>query len=281
MTSVLYDAPGRRARARNRVYTALGVLLIAGVVGVVVWRLQATGQLTAAKWNPFTFALIQQAIFTGWLATVKAAAVATVLELALGALLAAARLSTSRALSRPVTWVVELLRGPPVLLMMLWFFYASRGAIPVFWCVVLGLTLYNAAIISEILRAGVLALPKGQREAGLAIGLAPGEVTRLILMPQAVRAMLPSLVAQVVVILKDTALGFIVSYQELLRVGSQLGTQFFNMVPTFIVIAVVYVGTNAVVAGLAKVLERRMSQTARTKRTAAVPKQLDAVGGVA
>ncbi|GAB7190658.1 amino acid ABC transporter permease [Kineococcus sp. NUM-3379] len=280
MSSVLYDAPGPRALARNRLYTLLGVLLCAGAVGLVVWRLQVTGQLTAAKWNPFQFAVIQQAVLRGWISTVQAAAVATVLALVLGTLLAAARLSTRRALSRPVTWAVEFLRGPPVLLMMFWFLYASGGTIPVFWCVVLGLTLYNAAIISEILRAGVLSLPKGQREAGLAVGLTPSQVTRLILMPQAVRAMLPALVAQVVVILKDTALGFIVGYEELLRVGGQLGSQFFNLVPTFLVIAVVYVGTNSVVALLAKVLERRMSQTGKvTRTTAKVPEQVGGVGG--
>lgn len=271
VTQVLYDAPGPRARARHRVLTVVGVLLFAAVVTAVVWRLQVTGQLTAQKWNPFGYQGIQQGLFHAWWATMRIALVAMVLSLVLGAVLAVLRLSTSRALRLPGTVVVQFLRAPPVLLMMFWFFYVSRGSIPVFWCAVLGLTLYNGAIIAEILRAGVRALPRGQREAGLAIGLSSAQVTWSILMPQAVRSMLPSLVAQVVVILKDTALAYIIGYTELLRWGSGLGTQYFNLIPTYIVIAAVYISTNALVSVAAHLLERRLSTAGTRARTATGP----------
>ena len=278
MNSVLYDAPGPKARALNRVLTLLGVVLLVAVVGFVVWRLQAAGQLTASKWSVFSYTDIQSALLRAWLATIKIAGAAIVLSLALGAVLAALRLSTSRALSVPATVLVQFLRAPPVLLMMFWFFYGSRGGIPVYWCAVLGLTLYNGAFIAEILRAGVQALPKGQREAGLAIGLSASQVTWTILLPQAVRSMLPSLVAQVVVILKDTALAYIIGYTELLRWGQGLGTQYFNLVPATIVIAVVYIATNMVVAGFARLLERRLSTTtAAPAATAGRPAQFAGV----
>ena len=278
MTSVLYDAPGPRARARNRVLTVVGLALVVGVVAFVVWRLQSAMQLTGAKWSVFSYTDIQRALLRAWWATIKIALVSIVLSLVLGAVLAALRLSTLRALSLAATVLVQFLRAPPVLLMMFWFFYGAGGAIPVFWCGVLGLMLYNGAIIAEILRAGVRALPAGQREAGLAIGLSPSQVTWTILLPQAVRSMLPSLLAQVVVILKDTALIYILGYSELLRWGTQLGTQYFNLVPATLVIAAVYIATNSVVAGAAKLLERRLSTTSRTTRTAAVPGSPEQVG---
>ena len=271
MSSVLYDAPGPRARARNRAYTAVGLLLLLGAVGALVWRLGTAGQLTAAKWDPFVYQDIQLALLRAWWATVRVALVAVALSLALGTVLAVLRLSTVRALRWVTTGLVEFLRAPPVLLMMFWFLYASRGAVPVFWCAVLGLTLYNGAIISEILRAGVLAVPKGQREAAFALGLSSGQVMRLVLLPQAVRSMLPSIVAQVVVILKDSALAYIIGYTELLRWGTNLGTEFFNLVPATIVIAVVYIATNTVIAGLAKLLERRLSTTGGRTAARAVP----------
>ncbi|NAZ85071.1 amino acid ABC transporter permease [Kineococcus indalonis] len=279
MSSVLYDAPGPRARLRNRVYTALGILLVLVVLGAVVWRLDFAGQLARSKWDPFIYQDIQTALLRAWWATVRVALVAVALSLALGTVLAVLRLSTVRALRWITTGLVEFLRAPPVLLMMFWFLYASRGAIPVFWCAVLGLTLYNGAIISEILRAGVLAVPKGQREAAFALGLTSGQVMRMVLLPQAVRSMLPSIVAQVVVVLKDSALAYIIGYTELLRWGTNLGTEFFNLVPASIVIAVVYIGTNMVIAGLAKLLERRLSTTAPRARAAAAPRTPAQVGG--
>ena len=271
MSSVLYDAPGPRARLRNRLYTVAGVLLVLGALAAIVWRLDFAGQLTPSKWSPFSYVDIQTALFRAWWATVKVALVAVALALALGTVLAVLRLSTTRALRWTATALVEFLRAPPVLLMMFWFLYGSRGAIPVFWCAVLGLTLYNGAIISEILRAGVLAVPKGQREAAFALGLTGGQVMRMVLLPQAVRSMLPSIVAQVVVVLKDSALAYIIGYTELLRWGTNLGTEFFNLVPATIVIAVVYIVTNTLIAGLAKLLERRLSTTGKKTRPAARP----------
>jgi glutamate transport system permease protein len=279
VTSVLYDAPGPRARALNRVLTVVGLALVVGVVAFVVWRLQSALQLTGAKWSVFSYTDIQHALLRAWWATMRIALVSIVFSVVLGAVLAALRLSTARALSLPATVLVQFLRAPPVLLMMFWFFYGAGGGIPVFWCGVLGLTLYNGAIIAEILRAGVRALPAGQREAGLAIGLSPSQVTWTILLPQALRSMLPSLLAQVVVILKDTALIYILGYPELLRWGTGLGTQYFNLVPATIVIAVVYIATNSLVAGAAKLLERRLSTTGRTTRTAAVASTPEQVGG--
>ena len=156
----------------------------------------------------------------GWGATLRAAAVAAVLAFSLGPLLAVARMSENPWLRIPAAVWIELFRGLPVILLM--FFSALALDFSIFRAVVLGLVLYNTAVIAEILRAGITSLPAGQRESALAIGLTPGQTLRLILLPQAVRRMLPSLVSQLVVLLKDTSLGYIVGYVELLRVNREL-----------------------------------------------------------
>ncbi|WP_432514009.1 amino acid ABC transporter permease [Kineococcus sp. SYSU DK001] len=281
MSQVLYDAPGPRARRLNHVLTVVGIALFAAVVAVVVWRLAGAGQFTPSKWNPFGYQDIQRALVGAWWRTMTVALMAIALSIVLGAVLASLRLSSAKALRWVAYGLIQLFRAPPVLLLMFWFFYGGNGNIPIYWCGVLGLTIYNGAFIAEILRAGVEALPKGQREAGLAIGLTEGQVLWTIQLPQAVRSMLPSLVSQIVVILKDTALIYIVGFTELLRWGTQLGSQYFNLIPAMIVIAVVYVGTNMVLAGIAKVVERRMrGKTSGTPTIATNTAQMGAAGAV-
>jgi glutamate transport system permease protein len=133
-----------------------------------------------------------------------------------------------------------------------------------FIAVVAGLVLYNAAIFAEIIRAGIQSLPKGQREAGLAIGLTSFQSRLTVELPQAIRRMLPSLVAQLVVLLKDTSLGYIVAYGELLRavqvMADFLGPQF--LFPVFFVAAAIYIAINLAVSRLAIWIERHGSKKA-------------------
>lgn len=265
-SSVLYDVPGPRAKRLNVLLTVGGVLLLVGLVVLVVLRLAATGQLTAARWEPFLYVDIQRALADGLLATLRVAAVATVLALAMGAVLAAGRLSDHAWLRGLSTVLVEVPRSIPVLLLIFFFFFFGSGAVSPYWSVVLGLTLYNGSVLAEVLRAGVLSLPSGQAEAAYALGLRKTAVMRLVLVPQAVRAMMPSIVAQVVVVLKDSSLGFLVAYAELLRTAQQIGSQFFNIIPTFIVAAAMYITVNLLVAGLATWLERRLRRAPGRRR---------------
>ncbi|MGN7970242.1 amino acid ABC transporter permease [Microbacterium sp. 22296] len=226
-SSVLYDVPGPRARVRNRILGAVTLLVVAAVIGFVVWRFIDTGQFSATKWNVFTYTAIWERFGQATLATLAAFAVAAVGALALGFVLAIGRLSDHRWVRLPVGWVVELLRAVPVLVFMLLLYYG----LPVigirmssYWAVVIALILYNGSVLSEVIRAGVEALPRGQSEAGYAVGLRKAGVMRLILLPQAIRAMLPVIIAQLVVTLKDTALGFIITYPELLYFARLLGS---------------------------------------------------------
>ncbi|WP_153064362.1 amino acid ABC transporter permease, partial [Acidovorax sp. ST3] len=159
------------------------------------------------------------------LATLSAFAAAAVGALVLGFVLAIGRLSDHAWVRIPVGWIVEILRAVPVLVFMLLLYYG----LPVigirlspYWAVVIALIAYNGSVLSEVIRAGVESLPRGQSAAGYALGLRKSNVMRLILLPQAIRAMLPVIIAQLVVTLKDTALGFIITYPELLYFARQL-----------------------------------------------------------
>ena len=266
MSSVLFDAPGPKARTRYRilgVFTALVILLI---VGFIILRFAQSGQFEAKKWQLFTFPLVQQTIVQSVGATLAAFATAAVFSLILGVLLAFGRLSDRRWVSLPCYGFTELFRAVPLLVLMMIFYYGlptvGVGITP-FTAVVAGLVLYNGSVLAEIFRAGIESLPRGQSEAGYAIGLPKSAVMTSILLPQAVRSMLPVIISQLVVILKDTALGFIVTYNEILFQAKFFGSQIqyaSPIIPAAMVAAVLYVGMCLILAAIAKWLERRLSR---------------------
>jgi glutamate transport system permease protein len=268
--SVLFDAPGPRARARNRVFNVVTALVIALVIWVVYSKLNSKGQLTAAKWEPFlTGNLWKTYILPGVQGTLIAAAVSIVLALALGFLLGVGRLSTNPAIRWPCSVVVEFFRAVPVLIMMIfaYFLYADYDMFPskhlALAGVITGLTLYNGAVIAEVVRAGINALPRGQSEAASALGLSWGQTMRSILLPQAVTSMLPVLISQMVVVLKDTAIGYQITFLEMVRQGTQVGAAYGNYVPALIVVALLMISVNFGLSWFATWLEARMRRSRR------------------
>jgi glutamate transport system permease protein len=260
--AVLYDAVGPRGRRRILVGSVAGLLLLAVLIGAAVARLAAKGGFEAELWRVLTRGDVQRLLARGLAATLRAALFAMVLSMAVGAVLAVGRLSRRRWLARPSGAWVELFRGLPLLLLIFFLFLglpAVGVTISTFWTLVAGLTLYNSAVIGEIFRAGILSLPMGQTEAAYAIGLRRGQTLRMILLPQAVRRMLPALISQAVTLLKDTSLGFVIGYVELLRSGRNavefLGGRY--SIPIYTAIAVVYIAVNASLSFTARWLDRR------------------------
>jgi glutamate transport system permease protein len=260
--AVLYDAAGPRGRRRIVAGSVVGLLAMAAVVAVALGRMAAKGAFDADLWKLLTQANVQRLLARGLAATLRAALLAMALSMAVGALLAVGRLSHRGWLARPVGAWVELFRGVPLLLLILFVFLglpAVGVTVSTFWALVLGLTLYNGAVLGEIFRAGILSLPRGQTEAAYAIGLRRGQALRLVLLPQAVRLMLPALVSQLVTLLKDTSLGFVIGYAELLRSGRNavefLGGRY--SIPIYTAIAVVYIAVNGSLSFLARWLDRR------------------------
>lgn len=269
MTSVLYDVPGPRAIVRNRVLGVLTVLVVAGVIGFIVWRLIDTGQFTAEKWQAFTYQNVWMQIALSAGNTLAAFGVAAVGALALGFVLAIGRLSSHAWIRIPVGAIVEVLRAIPVLIFMFLLYYG----LPVlgirmesYWAVVIALVAYNGSVLAEVIRAGVESLPRGQSEAGYAIGLRKAGVMRLILLPQAIRAMMPVIIAQLVVTLKDTALGFIITYPELLFYARYLGSQSTYgspIVPMTIIVGAIYISLCLLLSYVATLVEKRLRRSPR------------------
>ncbi|MGI5199762.1 amino acid ABC transporter permease [Streptomyces sp. CA-288835] len=262
----LYDAPGPRTRRRIRWGTAAVVLVFAALLVTLVTRLDAQGQFAEAKWGPLLdptheqFGQVWDFLGAGLLATLQAAAIAIALSLLLGTVLAVTRFTAAAWYRWAVVGCIEFLRGVPVVMSV---FFAARVLpelgvdLPVMWFLVIGLTLYNSVVIAEVIRAGIQALPKGQAEAAQAIGLTRSATLRLVLLPQAFRITLPALIGQLVVVLKDTSLGFIISYEELLRRGQIAVQTLENPLQMFFVIGAIFIGVNFSLSKLAEAVERR------------------------
>lgn len=256
--SVLYDAPGPRARARYLAFGALSVLAIAALLWYAYDKLDSTGQFAPELWEPFQYTAVQQRILDGLLATLKAFALAAVLSLVLGALLAAGRLSDHKPVRALATAVVQFFRAMP-LLIMIFALYRGLFAGDPFWALVTGLTLYNGSVQAEIIRSGVEAVPRGQSEAAYALGMRKSQVMASILVPQAVRSMLPAIISQMVVTLKDTSLGFVITYPELLYAIKIIASNStgYPYVPTVLVATPLYITMCLLLTALARWIEAR------------------------
>ena len=266
MSAVLFDVPGPKSRVRHRLYAVVGVLAIAAVIGYVIYKFADAGQFDAGMWEWVLYEQVQLEVLAALGNTLKAFAVATVLALAFGAIFAIARLSEHAAIRVPATLVVEFFRAVPLVVMIFFFHYGLALGAP-FYSVVLGLTLYNGSVLAEVFRAGILSLPKGQSEAAYAIGMRKTQVMRLVLLPQALRAMLPAIISQLVVLLKDTALGFLITYEELLLYARYLGSMLeFDrpLIPITIVVGAMYIIMCLALTGVAKWLETRNRRSKKT-----------------
>jgi glutamate transport system permease protein len=277
MTSVLYDAPGPKAKRIARIVSVIAVLLIAGVLAAVVIalavpRTTASGQVVPglfdpSRWDIFNDLVVWRAFGNGVLGTLRMAGIAAVLAIIIGVLFSFARTASLAIIRIPSTVILEFFRGMPVLLMMLFILLVfSTGS---YWAGILALGLYNGAIIGEILRAGIAALPRGQREAGLSIGLTPLSTRFRIEFPQATRNMLPIIIAQLVVLLKDTALAYILAYSELLYVATKTLPNFFGnryLYSFFFVALLIYLAMNLLLSYIARLVAKRTGPGGRIVR---------------
>lgn len=258
---VLGDALGPRGRRRVTVASFVSGLLLAVVLLRAVQQLGEKGQLDEAKWRPLFALPVLRFLGTGLVTTLKVAAVAMTLALVVGALLALGRLARTGV----VRWVaggwVEVFRAIPLLLLI---YFSARGLprlgvdLPAFWYLVLGLVLYNSAVLAEIFRAGILSLDRGQSEAAYALGMSYWQTMVVVVIPQALRRMVPAIVSQLVTLLKDTSLGFVLPYEELLRRAQITGELPGKpILQSLTIAAVIYIVINFVLSRVAARLEVR------------------------
>ena len=265
-SSALYDIPGPKALARHRLYAWITSALLLALVGFVVYKLVDTGQFSAVKWRPFAYEGIQRLLLTGLANTLKAFGCAALASLVFGVVFAAGRLSDHGLVRWASTLVVEFFRAMPLLVMIFFIFIALQLA-PML-SLIIGLTLYNGSVLAEVFRSGVNAVPRGQREAAYALGMRKTQVMTYVLVPQAARAMLPAIVSQLVVALKDTSLGYLITYQEFLYSGKLIATNLdydLPFIPVVMVIAPVYIGMCMLLSWCANRLARHERRSAKAK----------------
>ena len=293
MTSVLYDVPGPRAKRLSLILSIVaGALILGGLIWMVVFlaapRVNAggvaqPGVLDPIRWDVLGDRAMWRAILRGLTATLHMAGIAAVLAIILGIVFSMARTASSAFIRVPAIVIIEFLRGMPVLLMMLFILLVfSSGQLA---AGVGALAVYNGAVIGEALRSGIQSLPRGQRESGLAMGMTPLQVRFSIEFPQAFRQMLPIIIAQLVVLLKDTSLAFILGYQELLNVGLKQGPTTFGsryLFTFFFIVLAVYLAVNLTLSWIARFVARRTAAGGgggrKARQAARVAAQLGGAG---
>ncbi|MEU5133221.1 amino acid ABC transporter permease [Streptomyces californicus] len=270
--TALYDIPGPVARRRHRLYGIAATVLIAALLGWIVFLLFDTDQFTAQKWTPFEYKGIQELLLRGLGNTLKAFAYAAVLSLALGAVLAVGRLSEHRVLRWLSTVLVEFFRAMPVLVMIFFIFVALKvQPLP---ALVAGLTLYNGSVLAEVFRTGINSVDRGQREAAYALGMRKTQVTTFVLAPQAIRAMLPTIISQLVVALKDTSLGYLITYEEFLHAGKLIASNLdydLPFIPVVMVISPIYIGLCMLLSWFATWVAKRERRNPKTRAAGVGP----------
>ncbi|SFX99693.1 amino acid ABC transporter permease [Streptomyces atratus] len=270
--TALYDIPGPATRKRHLLYGIVSTALILALLGWVVYLLFDTEQFTSAKWTPFTYKGIQELLLRGLGNTLKAFAYAAVLSLLLGAILAVGRLSDHRPVRWIATLLVEFFRAMPVLVMIFFIFVALKvQPLP---ALVTGLTLYNGSVLAEVFRTGIVSVERGQSEAAYALGLRKTQVTTFVLAPQAVRAMLPTIISQLVVALKDTSLGYLITYEEFLHAGKLIASNLdydLPFIPVVMVISPIYIGMCMLLSWFATWVAERERRNPKMKAVEIAP----------
>lgn len=265
MSSVLVEELGPRGRARVRAVTIVTLVLAAGAIAFVIWKLQSAGQLGWRLWEPFTVGENLKFLLGGLVNTIKAAAVAMVFSIAVGFLFALGRLSRNAVVRGLCVAYVEFFRSIPLLLAIFASFFGLLAVgfdVGPFTSLVIALVAYNSAVLSEIFRAGIKSLDKGQTEAAQAIGMPYWPMMRIVILPQAVRRMIPAIVAQLATLSKDVSLGFVISYVEVVS----RGTGFSNFsaagnLQSYVVVGVIYFILVYLLAKLANYLDERQTKS--------------------
>lgn len=264
MTSVLFDVPGPKARRRHRIIGGLTIVALVALVALAIWKLYTEDLFTAQNWEPFVTPVYINVLLEGLLWTVISALLAIAGAVVFGVIFGVAKLSDHRIVRWPAWLVVEFFRAVPLLLLIIFIWSLAGYPLYTIWPLVIGLVLYNGSVLAEIFRAGINAVPTGQVEAAYALGLRKTAVTRIIQLPQAIRIMIPSLISQCIVALKDTSLGYVITASGLTVAGREIWRTFNNYLATALVLAVIYIILNLLVSWFGNWVEGRINRSPKS-----------------
>ncbi len=260
MRDALYEAPGPHTRRTIRIGTTLSTLLVLVGLAAIVRQFYVTGQLAPQYWSFFLASTTWSFLLKGFVGTVEVAVTSGLIALVLGLLLMLGRTSSWRPFSIICRVVIDFFRGVPSLLLIYFFFLVVPQygiKISSFWMLTLPVALAASGVLAEVFRAGVNAVPAGQVEAALSLGLSPAKTMLRIVLPQAVRYVIPSLISQLVVVVKDTTVAYVVSYPDLMQNARVLITRYDSLVSMYLVVAVIYILINYVINKVSVYVSRR------------------------
>lgn len=256
----LYEEPGPKAHRRILIGTVISGVAVAVLVVLIVRRFYVTGQFAASQWSffarPTTWAFLGQ----GFLGTVEVSLTAGVIAIVLGFLLMAGRTSEHAPLRGICHVIIDFFRGVPSLLLIYFFFLVvpTYGIkLSSFWMITLPVGLAASGVLAEVFRAGVNAVPRGQSEAAYSLGMRKTKVMLKVVFPQAIRFVIPSLISQLVVVVKDTTVAYVVSFPDLLQNARVLITNYNALVSTYFVVAIIYILLNYAINQAAIAVARR------------------------
>ena len=261
----LYEPPGPRARRRIAAATAVSLLALAALLAVIVRQFYVTGQLSARYWSLFTRYTTWRFLWRGLAGTLRVAFASSLVAFVLGMLLMLGRIGRPRVLRWIATALIELSRGIPTLLFIYFFFLAAPQfglKLPGFWKIALPVALSACGVVAEVLRSGVNAVPKGQTEAALSLGMRGGALFFRIVFPQALRTVVPALISEIVIVLKDTTFAYVVSYADLMQNARVLISNYDALLSVYLVTAVIYILINYLVNKLAAAIAGRRKAAA-------------------
>jgi glutamate transport system permease protein len=247
LEDILFGDLNHKAQAVTRALSVtVAATLLVLAAGIVV-RFHEAGQFAGRLWEFFAWETTWAFLGKGLLGTLASAASAAVIALVLGLVLLVGRLSPVRLARWPAVAVIEFLRGVPTLLLIYVCFLVLPSVgikLSAYWMLTLPVGLSTAAVVAEVYRAGVLAVPRGQTDAARALGLNEARVFAHVVFPQAVRYIVPALVAQLVIVVKDTTFGYVVTYGELMQNARVLIANYRSLVPVYLAVAVLYCAAN-------------------------------------
>lgn len=285
-STVLFDALGPKGQRNSNIASIISAVVILGFLAFAAVQLAAKDFFEASRWaNPLDVLVVETTWIPAIIDTLTAFLLGSIGALFLGTVIGFGRISRFAATRWASTLYVQFFRSLPLVL-LIWISFTIDGHLgfttdQLGWSnearrltfLVVGLSVYNGAVLAEILRAGVNALPSGQAMAGYAVGLTHGQVQRLVVLPQVLRNMLPAVLAQLVILLKDTSLGYVITYPELLHSAKIIGNDYGNsFLQALVIAALIYFVLAYILSKLVVLAERKLR-----KKTAAPAKAVQQI----
>ena len=260
----LFEAVGPKAHRRIVVATVISAVALLAFVVWIAMTLYDNGQFDPMYWNLFADPNVWLFLGQGFIGTMRAAIGGGAIALVAGLVLMFGRISRMPPVRWLATAVIEFVRGTPTLLFIYFFFLVPSQFgihLSTYWMVVIPVSLYAAAVLAEVYRAGIQAVPRGQREAGSSIGLSTWQNYRFVILPQMFRIVVPTMVAQLVVVVKDTTFGYVVTYPEMMQNTKVIIANYTSLLPVYLVTGIIYVIVNYAISRGARWLAQRSHTT--------------------